>query len=73
MISSLTSVCTLLLSILSILILKIFRLKPVEKEKEIAAAQLTGKPAEIIEKILVGKINKWYTETCVTKQPWLER
>ena len=44
----------------------------IEKEKEIAAAQLTGKPAEIIEKILVGKINKWYTETCVTKQPWLK-
>ncbi len=44
----------------------------IEKEKEIAAAQLDGKPAEIIEKILTGKINKWYTEICVTKQPWLK-
>jgi elongation factor Ts len=44
----------------------------IEKEKEIAAAQMVGKPAEIIEKILTGKINKWYTEVCVTKQPWLK-
>jgi len=44
----------------------------IEKEKEIATAQLTGKPAEIIEKILTGKINKWYTEVCVSKQPWLK-
>lgn len=44
----------------------------IEKEKEIAAAQLAGKPAEIIEKIIGGKINKWYTEVCVTRQPWLK-
>lgn len=44
----------------------------IEKEKEIAAAQLAGKPAEMIEKILVGKISKWYNEVCVTKQPWLK-
>ena len=44
----------------------------IAKEKEIAAAQLAGKPAEIIEKILTGKINKWYSEVCVTKQPWLK-
>jgi elongation factor Ts len=44
----------------------------ITKEKEIAAAQLAGKPENIIEKILTGKINKWYTEVCVTKQPWLK-
>lgn len=44
----------------------------IAKEKEIATAQLAGKPAEILEKILVGKINKWYNEICVTKQPWLK-
>lgn len=45
----------------------------VEKEKEIAAAQpdLASKPANIIEKILIGKINKWYTEICLTKQQWI--
>ena len=44
----------------------------IAKEKEIAAAQLVGKPENIIEKILTGKINKWYNEVCVTKQPWLK-
>ena len=42
-----------------------------EKEKEIARAQMAGKPAEIIEKIIMGKINKWYSEVCLMKQPWL--
>jgi len=46
--------------------------KVIAKEKEIATAQLAGKPAEMIEKILVGKINKWYKEVCVIKQPWLK-
>ncbi|MDD5728813.1 MAG: translation elongation factor Ts [Victivallales bacterium] len=44
----------------------------IAKEKEIAAAQLSGKPAEIIEKIIGGKLNKWYTEVCVSRQPWLK-
>lgn len=42
-----------------------------EKEKEIARAQMAGKPPEIIEKIILGKINKWYSEVCLMKQPWL--
>lgn len=41
------------------------------KEKEIAAAQVEGKPAHIIDKIVMGKINKWYAETCLTNQPWI--
>ncbi len=43
----------------------------IEKEKEIAAAQLQGKPANIIDKILNGKIQKWYSEVCLVKQPWI--
>ncbi len=43
----------------------------IAKEKEIAKAQLTGKPENIIEKILEGKINKWYSECCLTRQPWI--
>jgi elongation factor Ts len=43
----------------------------IAKEKEIAAAQLGDKPAAMLEKILAGKISKWYTEVCLTKQPWL--
>ena len=43
----------------------------IEKEKEIHSAQLAGKPAAMVEKILVGKIEKWYKEVCLNKQPWV--
>ena len=45
----------------------------VAKEKEIAAAQpdLANKPAEILEKILIGKINKFYQDSCLTDQMWI--
>lgn len=42
-----------------------------EKEKEIAAGQVAGKPAEIIEKIVMGKISKWHKEVCLMQQPWI--
>ena len=46
----------------------------VAKEKEIFAAQLAneGKPANIIEKILVGKIDKFYSEVCLLEQPYIK-
>lgn len=44
----------------------------IAKEKEIAAAQMAGKPADMIDKIVMGKINKWYSEVCVTRQPWIK-
>jgi elongation factor Ts len=44
----------------------------IAKEKEIAAAQMQGKPAEIIGKIVAGKINKWFSEVCLIKQPWIK-
>lgn len=44
----------------------------VEHEKEIAKAQLVGKPENMIEKIVDGKINKWFGEVCLTRQPWIE-
>ncbi|MPN42898.1 Elongation factor Ts [bioreactor metagenome] len=43
----------------------------IAKEKEIAAAQITGKPADMVEKIVNGKINKWFTEVCLVNQPWI--
>ena len=43
----------------------------IAKEREIAAAQVEGKPANIIEKIVDGKMGKWYSETCLIRQPWL--
>lgn len=43
----------------------------IAKEKEIASSQVAGKPAEIIEKIVSGKISKWYKEVCLNEQPWM--
>lgn len=42
----------------------------VEKEKEIYKEQVKGKPAEVVEKILEGKIAKYYEETCLMDQPY---
>ncbi|MCS7205040.1 MAG: translation elongation factor Ts [Leptospiraceae bacterium] len=44
----------------------------VEKEKEIIREQLRneGKPENIIEKIVEGKIQKFYEEVCLLKQPF---
>lgn len=46
----------------------------VDKEKEIFAAQLAneGKPANIIDKILVGKLDKFYAEVCLLEQPFIK-
>lgn len=46
----------------------------IEKEKEIAKEHMAGenKPAEIIEKILGGKINKYFEETCLLKQAFVK-
>ncbi len=46
----------------------------IDKEKEIAAAadpKLAGKPKEMLDKILSGKINKFYGEVCLMNQPWV--
>ncbi len=46
----------------------------IEKEKEIYKEQLKseGKPEDIIEKILEGKINKFYQEVCLVKQIYIK-
>ncbi|GAB3727548.1 translation elongation factor Ts [Luteimonas pelagia] len=45
----------------------------VAREKEIAMAQVkdTNKPAEIIEKMVSGKVNKTVNEICLTGQPYV--
>lgn len=43
----------------------------IAKEKEIHTAQLAGKPAQMIEGILKGKLAKWYKEVCLNDQPWM--
>jgi elongation factor Ts len=46
----------------------------IEKEKEIYRAQAaaTGKPANIIEKMLEGKMAKFYEEVCLLEQPFIK-
>ena len=45
----------------------------VEKEKEILKAQIdTSKPAEIQEKMLEGRMGKFYAESCLLEQPWVK-
>lgn len=46
----------------------------IEREKEIyrAKARETGKPDNIIEKILEGQINKFYADICLLEQPFVK-
>ncbi len=44
----------------------------VAKEKEIYAEQLKGKPAEMMENILKGKIEKFYEEICLVDQFYIK-
>ena len=40
----------------------------IDREKAIYRAQITGKPAEITEKIVEGKLEKYYSEVCLLEQ-----
>ncbi len=40
----------------------------VESEREIYKAQITGKPAQVVEKIVEGKLEKFFSETCLMDQ-----
>ena len=44
----------------------------IEKEKEIYSAELTGKPDVVAAKILSGKLDKFYGEVCLLKQPFIK-
>ena len=44
----------------------------VQKEKEIAQAQAEGKPAQAIEKIVTGKLDKYYAGACLLEQPFVK-
>jgi elongation factor Ts len=45
-----------------------------EKERKLFAQELKneGKPAEMIEKIVEGKIKKWYSEVCLMDQAYVK-
>jgi len=46
----------------------------IEKEKEILKEQALaeGKPEHIVEKIVEGRLNKFYSEKCLLEQPWIK-
>jgi len=44
----------------------------VSAEREIFAKQVTGKPPQIIEKILDGKMGKFYGQNCLVEQPFVK-
>ncbi len=43
-----------------------------EKEREVARGQAEGKPAQAIEKIVEGKINKYLAESCLLEQAYVK-
>ena len=45
----------------------------VESERRIAAEQVkaSGKPANLVDKIVAGKLEAFYKEVCLLNQPWI--
>jgi len=43
-----------------------------EKEREIYRGQVKGKPEAIIEKIVDGKVDKYYSTVCLLDQPFIK-
>ncbi|KKU73943.1 MAG: Elongation factor Ts [Parcubacteria group bacterium GW2011_GWA2_47_26] len=44
----------------------------VEKEKSIYSEEVAEKPANIVDKIVEGKLEKWYSEVCLMNQPFIK-
>ncbi len=40
----------------------------IDREKEIYKAQVAGKPAQVVDKIVEGKLEKFYADTCLLDQ-----
>ena len=45
----------------------------VAKEREIAAAQVAGKPPAAVQKIVEGKLDKFYSTICLLDQPFVKQ
>jgi elongation factor Ts len=43
-----------------------------EREKEIYRAQVADKPAQVVEKIIQGKLEKFYSDTCLLDQIFIK-
>ena len=44
----------------------------IEQERQIYASQAEGKPAAVVAKIIDGKIEKFYKESCLLEQPYVK-
>ena len=44
----------------------------IEQERQIYAQQSAGKPANVVNKIVEGKLEKFYKEVCLLEQPWVK-
>lgn len=44
----------------------------IEREKDIFKEQVKGKPEKVIEKIINGKLEKFYSEVCLMDQPFIK-
>jgi len=44
----------------------------VERERAVYREQVKDKPANIVEKILTGKLDSFYAQICLLEQPWIK-
>ncbi len=44
----------------------------IEREKDIYRSQVKGKPANVAEKIVEGKLDKYFSEACLLEQPFIK-
>jgi elongation factor Ts len=44
----------------------------IAKERDIAADQVKGKPANVVDKIVDGKMNKFFADNCLLEQPFIK-
>lgn len=44
----------------------------IDREKEILKEQVKGKPQHVVEKIIEGKLEKFYSEVCLMDQPFIK-
>lgn len=46
----------------------------VEKEREFLTSQVadSGKPADIVQKMVDGRLNKWFSESCLVSQQYVK-
>jgi elongation factor Ts len=44
----------------------------IEREREIYRAQVTNKPPQVVEKIIEGKLEKFFSDTCLLEQVFIK-